>query len=423
MNKLVVCIMGQNCERFIEMCLESVKEADAIVYCDGGSTDNTFNIFQNCGIKDKMWIENKYNQEDLGMNGKQRNFYLNYLKQEFPDDWALILDADEVVENLSKIKEFIQTAQDGLYSVRMRHLIGDLAHEDSITDKHYVLNRLFKISDAGNYPEVEHPVLQAKIQMIPVGEEFKQVRIDRTECTTIWHLAYIPNMWEIKKRYDNHMKKSNMHSPQYLKDWYYAHLFGTYPRKQFNITDLPKIILDKFGIDKDEFYFANRGIDLKHPIMVKQWNDYFKPGSVLDLGCGRGCYLYFWKWFIPGEYRGIELSRWAVEHSFIDNIRQGDITDEKNFDTMWGLVTAIDVLEHLDNEQLDKALTNISKSGSKFLFSIPFIGDPNLENDNTHKQFRTKEDWIKLIESYGVKIKETPSNWAFASQILIGEKC
>ena len=47
MNKLVVCIMGQNCERFIGMCLESVKEADGIVYCDGGSEDKTLKIIHN----------------------------------------------------------------------------------------------------------------------------------------------------------------------------------------------------------------------------------------------------------------------------------------------------------------------------------------------------------------------------------------
>ena len=44
MNKIVAGIMGQNCERFIDMCLESVKDADAIVYLDGGSTDKTIQI-------------------------------------------------------------------------------------------------------------------------------------------------------------------------------------------------------------------------------------------------------------------------------------------------------------------------------------------------------------------------------------------
>ena len=47
MDKLIVCIMGQNCEKFIEMCLESVKDADIIIYCDGGSIDKTQNIIMN----------------------------------------------------------------------------------------------------------------------------------------------------------------------------------------------------------------------------------------------------------------------------------------------------------------------------------------------------------------------------------------
>jgi len=44
MNKLVVCIMGQDCENFIGMCLDSVKDADSIVYCDGGSIDTSLLI-------------------------------------------------------------------------------------------------------------------------------------------------------------------------------------------------------------------------------------------------------------------------------------------------------------------------------------------------------------------------------------------
>ena len=114
MNKLVVVIMGQNCEKFIGMCLESVKDADAIVYCDGGSQDRTKSMVREfLEEKEGAIIEQWYNQTDKQMNGKQRNFYLNYLKENYPNDWALCLDADEVVEDLSKIKEFIQTARPG----------------------------------------------------------------------------------------------------------------------------------------------------------------------------------------------------------------------------------------------------------------------------------------------------------------------
>ena len=180
MNKLIVCIMGQNCEKHIGMCLDSVKDCDHIIYCDGGSTDDTISkldlhIHPKGVTCDECWkgrievIVQNYDQEDLGMNGKQRNFYLKYLKEHYPNDWALILDADEVVEDggIQKIKDFIKEEHkhtDGqvvtTWSPRMRHLISDLAHEDSIQPTHFVLHRLFKISDVDSYPEVEHPVLK-----------------------------------------------------------------------------------------------------------------------------------------------------------------------------------------------------------------------------------------------------------------------
>jgi len=289
MGRLVVCIMGQNCEKFIGMCLESVKDADAIVYCDGGSTDETITKIASRG-KGVSIIKNDYDQEDKEMNGKQRNFYLKYLKENYPNDWCLCLDADEVVEDLSKIKEFIQEAEKGLYSVKMRHLIGDLAHEDATVPVHYVLNRLFKISDAGVYPEVEHPVLEHKLTLEAKkeGKLGAIAHVSHTDCTTIWHLAYIPNMWDIKKRYDNHMKKSNIHTPEFLKGWYHAHLFGTYPKKEFNPVELPKTILDEFGVNKDELYFKNRGLELKHFIDAIHWKEFFKCKTALEFGCGRG---------------------------------------------------------------------------------------------------------------------------------------
>lgn len=410
MEKLVVMIMGAgNNMKFIDMCVNSTRDADEIVFLDSGNNDGTSEYLNEHNIKT---IFRQYDENDKNWNGKQRNFYLNYLKENYPDDWALCLDADEVVEDLSKIKEFIQTVPKGVYSVKMRHFIGDLGHEDSTIKTHFVPNRLFKIECADKYPEVEHPVLISK----------EGCQVAGTTCTTIWHLAYVPNLWEIKKRYENHLKKSNMHTPEFLHQWYKAHLFGQYPRKPIDLRDIPEVILREFSLDKDEFYFSNRGIELKHSLMVKQWYDYFKPESVLDLGCGRGPYLYFWKWYV-NTCVGLELSEWAVKNAFTDNIYVCDISNDfESIASGFDLVTIIDVLEHLDDIQLDKTLKNISKSGKRFIFSIPFEGDPNLTNDKTHKQFHSKQWWIEKIESYGIKIKEAPKYWFFHNQILIGEK-
>lgn len=410
MNKLIVCIMGQDCQRFLPMCLESVKDADGIIFCDGGSTDKTGEILKEFIVKNKWLsvIKNDYNQEDKTMNGKQRNFYLKYLKENYPNDWALCIDADEVVESLADIKKFIQTAENGLYSVKMRHFIGNLGFEDASQPFHVVLNRLFKISEAGVYPEVEHPVLTGNVK-------------GATDCTTIWHLSYIPNTWEIKKKYENHLKKSNMHTPEYLKSWYWQHLFGRFPVKPINIKEIPDIILKEFGIDKDEVYYLDRGIELKHSIMVKQWQKYFKPKSVLDLGCGLGCYLFYWEQFTE-HCIGLEISKWACEHKVCESpVHNMDISKDRFYDNC-DLITAIDVLEHLDNEQLDRTLQIMAKYGKRFLFSIPFKGDPNLMADKTHKQFRTREEWKTLIESHGIKVELPPSDWLFANQIYVGTK-
>ena len=275
MEKLNVVIMGQNCQKFIGMCLESVQDANQIIYCDGGSTDGTLGYLTK--IKGD-WTEkiriirNPYDQEDPTMNGKQRNFYLDCLKKYHMGEWCLALDADEIVEDLSKIKEFVNTvqpeAEDILCSVKMRHLIGDFGHEDATQPTHFVPHRLFKVTEDLSYPEVEHPVLQGKDR-----------RSANIQPTTIWHLAYCGFMWDIKKRYENHMKKSNMHTPGFLEEWKDAHLLGLYPRTQFNIQEIPKVITDEFKINKEKWYFKTRKLESKHWLDVLDWIDYFKLGD------------------------------------------------------------------------------------------------------------------------------------------------
>lgn len=410
MVNLVVVVMGQSCQKFLPMCLSSIKEADKIIYCDGGSIDESCQLAKQAGA---VVITNKYDQQDKGMNGKQRNFYLDYLKENFPDDWALCLDADEVVEDLSKIKKFIQDRR-GVYSVKMRHFISDLGHEDSTVKEHFVPNRLFKISDVGKYGEVEHPVLVPKNNRVLTGN---------TAVTTIWHLAYVPNMWEIKKRYDNHLAKSNMHTPEYLRNWYYAHLFGQYPKTSIDLRDIPEVILKTFGIDKDEFYFANRGLEAKHFIDASHWKAYFNCQNVIEWGCGRGPRVMAMA-TIGFNAKGYELSKWAVEHSIVP-IVHGDITAQHDFNEreIADLSIAYDVLEHINYKDLPKAIDNLKNSTKKdILISVPVIGDPNLENDKTHIIKETKEWWIEQFTNRGCKHIPTPNWFQYKEQILIFEK-
>ena len=381
-QKLVVVIMGQNCQKFIGMCLESVKDADSIVYLCGtspGLRDKSADMAQeflikNPKIKPAAVIKNPYDQEDNNMNGKQRNFYLDYIKENYPDHWCLVLDADEVCEDINKVKEFIQTATPALYYPKMRHFIGDLGHEDFTRPEHFVPNRLFKIDCADSYPIDSHPVLQSK-----TGET------GQTDCTTIWHLGHLPveYMQYISKRYAEHVDNSNMHTPQFLTAWRDAHLYGKYPIKEINPTEIPKVILDNFNIDFDELYFKPRKqMEIKHYQDAIDWKDFFNPEKALLFGCGYGQRVYTLS-KLGVESVGIDVNQYIVDltpHSVV----QGDITTPQVFENTYDLITAYDILEHLKYEDLDKAIDSLMKTKKYILVSIQFKEIPICEADQTH---------------------------------------
>ena len=257
----------------------------------------------------------------------------------------------------------------------------------------------------------EHPVLQGNV-------------IGHIDITTIWHLAYIPNLFEYKKKYENHMKKSEMHTKEYLKQWYYSHIFGQYPKTPINITEIPKVILNEFGIDWDELYFANRGLEFKHFIDAIHWKEYFGKGETIDFfefGCGRGPRLYALEQ-IGCVVNGEELSEYAVENSLSNYIEQGDLLKSEHIEIAETII-AYDLLEHIDYKDIDKAIDNLIKAAQRYiLISVPVKGDPNLLADPTHKIKETKTWWIEKFTDRGLKLNITPNHFLYKEQVMIFEK-
>lgn len=426
-EKLNVVIMGQNCEKFIGMCLESVKDADSIIYCDGGSSDGTIPKtcdFENKYKKNIKRIYNDFDQTDILMNSKQKNFFLDYLKKHHMNKWVLYLDADEVVGDFNNIRELINNPPEKLrplISIKMRHFENTLGFEDANLSEHFVPNRLFKVNKDMFFPDGEHTVLWMKENGVKVSEEGLAKYSGKWNGTTIWHLAYCSGIWDFRKRYRNHLRKSEIHPEGFMKEWYFAHLFGIYAKKQIVLEDIPDIILREFLIDPDKIYFlGRRALEVKHFVMAKQWLDYFKSKTVLDLGCGLGLFGYTLNMF-GADYQGLEISKWAIENTIYKHlkIKQGDVRDPHDFKD-FDLVLCIDILEHLDEKDLDKTLEYIKNYGKNFLFSIPWIGNPQLEVDPTHKIKKEKQWWINKL-SNKFKLKEVPDYFAFKKQMLIGE--
>lgn len=111
-QKLIVVVMGDRCSQFLDMCFESVFNADKIIFCWGEEDKNTLTQFNKWKEKypDKFeLISLKYDQNNKEQNGITRNFYLNYLKENYPNDWCLAIDVDEVLDTdgIKRIKAFI----------------------------------------------------------------------------------------------------------------------------------------------------------------------------------------------------------------------------------------------------------------------------------------------------------------------------
>jgi len=427
-QRLVVVIMGQNCRKFIKMCYESIKDADAIMFCDGGSSDGTIEylkkenfVWEPADAKEdtKTMVFQHYDQIQSEMNGRQRNFYLECVKKKYPGWWCLAIDADEVVDTngIKKLKEFInfipEENNDILFSPKMRHLISDFAHEDTTQPVHFVPNRLFKIRNDLIYPEIEHPVL---------GHE-GAIRMQNLMLTTIWHMAYAPNMWDIKKRYECHIAKSDMHTPEYLKNWYFAHLFGEYPNKRFNPIELPDTILNEFGIDKDELYFHNRKkMEVKHYQDAIDWKEFFNLKSAVLFGCGFGQRVHALR-LINVPALGIDISKYAVKNSLSANAKQGNIINYNEPIGNFDLTVAYDILEHLKYEDLDKAIGTLYAFSDKYiLISVPFIGSKDLDADPTHIIKESKDWWIQKFTEKGLKLIKTPEHFMWKEQVMIFEK-
>tara|TARA_R110000868_G_scaffold30953_3_gene113863 strand:+ start:10259 stop:10852 length:594 start_codon:yes stop_codon:yes gene_type:complete len=184
------------------------------------------------------------------------------------------------------------------------------------------------------------------------------------------------------------------------------------------------------GIYDEEYYNSDnyeeyivRGRTTNHyQIMADETMDILKKlnrpvDTVLDFGCAVG--------FLAKELQrhsnivhGVDVSSWAREEAKKRGI---EVTEEPHYDNEYDVVYALDVLEHLNEDELQTFMENINTE--TFVYKLPVCHENDgpyvldcAESDSTHKIRWTKDSWVDFFGYYGYFCVDLNTTNIYASE-------
>lgn len=145
---------------------------------------------------------------------------------------------------------------------------------------------------------------------------------------------------------------------------------------------------------------------------------------ILDVGCGTGANLEMLARF--GAAEGVDVSDDALEFCRAKGLKTHKGLAEKLpfADESFDLVTALDVVEHLDDDVAGLKEMNrvLKKSGRTLIFVPAFMWLWGVQDDISNHRIRyTKRQIVERLEKAGFEIERaTYANWTFFAPILAG---
>lgn len=245
--KISVCGICFNEEFYAPMFLAACREfADEIVIVDGFSNDGTWEYLEEEAKKDERIKIFRH----LGANPKSINFgkarQLAY--DNTTGDWVFWLDFDEALQDGAR--ELLDKAMEkeiDVFNVQYVHFIGDFGHIDTSEPIHIGVYRFHR-----RYPTVRLDYI--KNHTLPKSDDFKKIGILLEPI--IFHCGYLRGMDKIFKAYYRNVTEGSFHPPYYQAFWKEWHYSGTYPKKKFNMSFIPKVM-------KEHFHIGRFDLDLK----------------------------------------------------------------------------------------------------------------------------------------------------------------
>jgi len=145
---------------------------------------------------------------------------------------------------------------------------------------------------------------------------------------------------------------------------------------------------------------------------------------ILDVGCGTGANLEMLSQF--GEAEGVDVSDDALEFCHLKGLNaQKGLAERLPFaDETFDLTTALDVVEHLDDDIAGlREMHRVTKNGGYSLIFVPahmFLW--GVQDDISNHRIRyTRKQICERLKAAGYTIERaTYANWTFFAPILVG---
>ncbi len=145
---------------------------------------------------------------------------------------------------------------------------------------------------------------------------------------------------------------------------------------------------------------------------------------ILDVGCGTGANIEMLSQF--GDAEGVDVSDDALEFCRRKGLKvQKGLAETLPYaDESFDLTTALDVIEHLDDDVAGlREMFRVTRRGGYSLFFVPaFMWLWGVQDDISHHRIRyTRSQIVERINSAGYTIERaTYANWTFFSPIFAG---
>lgn len=179
-----------------------------------------------------------------------------------------------------------------------------------------------------------------------------------------------------------------------------------------------------YEVEDAHWWYAGRRRIIRS-FLARMCQNFPARPRILDVGCGTGANLEMLGQF--GETEGVDISHEALafcrERGFA-NVRHGAAEKLPHGDNTFDVVTALDVIEHLDDDlaSLTEMRRVLRPEGRVLLFVPAFMFLWGVQDDVSHHRRRyTIPNLRRAVQAAGFEVERTTyANITFFAPILLG---